>query len=129
MSVQSVLARIAEIDQSLVAPTQQAPSTSFQATLGAQTDTATPLNATPGLTSAGFTPAGTGATAGGGTQAMLQAAAGEGGQTAQPPGSNDSPRIAQYRQATAGAGVGPWCAYFASWAARQAGMPLGEQGQ
>src|SRR5690606_1079854 len=30
----------------------------------------------------------------------------------QPPGSNDGPRIATYRTATAGAGVGPWCAYF-----------------
>ena len=47
----------------------------------------------------------------------------------QPPGSNDSPRIAQYRQATAGSGVGPWCAYFVSWAAREAGVPLGDQGQ
>ncbi len=47
----------------------------------------------------------------------------------QPPGSNDSPRIAQYRQATAGSGVGPWCAYFTSWAARQAGVPLGDNGQ
>ena len=47
----------------------------------------------------------------------------------QPPGSNDSPRIAQYRQATAGSGVGPWCAYFTSWAAREAGVPLGDQGQ
>ena len=34
-----------------------------------------------------------------------------------------------YRQATAGSGVGPWCAYFASWAAQQAGTPLGDQGQ
>jgi hypothetical protein len=25
--------------------------------------------------------------------------------------------------------VGPWCAYFVSWAARQAGAPLGENGQ
>src|SRR5215213_8775603 len=47
----------------------------------------------------------------------------------QPPGSNDSSRIAQYRQATAGSGVGPWCAYFVSWAAREAGVPVGEQGQ
>jgi hypothetical protein len=47
----------------------------------------------------------------------------------QPPGSNDGPRIAQYRQATAGSGVGPWCAYFVSWAARQAGAPLGDHGQ
>jgi hypothetical protein len=34
-----------------------------------------------------------------------------------------------YRQATAGSAVGPWCAYFASWAARQAGVPLGDHGQ
>jgi hypothetical protein len=47
----------------------------------------------------------------------------------QPPGSNDAPRIAQYRQATVGSGVGPWCAYFTSWAAREAGVPLGENGQ
>ena len=51
------------------------------------------------------------------------------GQAEQPPGSNDSPRIAQYRPATAGSGVGPWCAYFVSWAAQQAGAPLGEGGQ
>src|SRR3954465_5899413 len=70
--------------------------------------------------------------AGGGTsagQAMLNAVRNEVGVAEQPPGSNDSPRIAQYRQATAGSGVGPWCAYFASWAARQAGVPLGDQGQ
>jgi CHAP domain len=52
------------------------------------------------------------------------------GQTEQPPGSNESPAIAQYRTATAGAVPGaPWCAYFASWAARQAGAPLGAQGE
>jgi hypothetical protein len=52
------------------------------------------------------------------------------GQTEQPPGSNESPAIAQYRSATAGAMPGaPWCAYFASWVARQAGEPIGELGQ
>jgi hypothetical protein len=52
------------------------------------------------------------------------------GQSEQPPGSNESPAIAQYRTATEGAVPGaPWCAYFASWAARQAGEPLGQQGQ
>jgi hypothetical protein len=52
------------------------------------------------------------------------------GQTEQPPGSNESPAIAQYRTATAGAEPGaPWCAYFASWAASQAGAPIGEGGQ
>jgi CHAP domain len=52
------------------------------------------------------------------------------GQAEQPPGSNESPAIAEYRTATAGAIPGaPWCAYFASWVARQAGVPLGEGGQ
>jgi hypothetical protein len=52
------------------------------------------------------------------------------GQSEQPPGSNESPAIAQYRTATAGAMPGePWCAYFASWAAQQAGEPIGPQGQ
>jgi hypothetical protein len=52
------------------------------------------------------------------------------GQTEQPPGSNESPAIAQYRTATAGSIPGaPWCAYFASWAARQAGEPIGAGGQ
>jgi hypothetical protein len=52
------------------------------------------------------------------------------GQTEQPPGSNESPAIAQYRGATEGASPGaPWCAYFASWVARQAGEPLGANGQ
>jgi len=62
-------------------------------------------------------------------QAILNAIRPEVGVAEQPPGSNDSPRIAQYRQATAGSGVGPWCAYFVSWAARSVGAPLGEQGQ
>ncbi len=60
---------------------------------------------------------------------MLAAVQAEVGQAEQPPGSNDSPRIAEYRTATAGSGVGPWCAYFVSWAAKQAGAPVGEQGQ
>jgi len=62
-------------------------------------------------------------------QRMVQIAEGEVGQGEIPPGSNDSPRIALYRSATAGSRVGPWCAYFASWAAQQAGVPLGEAGQ
>jgi hypothetical protein len=52
------------------------------------------------------------------------------GETEQPPGSNESPAIEGYRSATAGAVPGaPWCAYFASWAARQAGEPLGANGE
>jgi hypothetical protein len=67
---------------------------------------------------------------GGVGQRMVQIASGEVGQAEQPPGSNDSARIAQYRSATAGnPGPGPWCAYFVSWVARQAGVPLGGQGQ
>jgi cell wall-associated NlpC family hydrolase len=55
-------------------------------------------------------------------------AAAEIGVAEEPPGSNDSPRIADYRTATANAGVGPWCAYFTSWIGAQAGTPLGPNG-
>jgi hypothetical protein len=52
------------------------------------------------------------------------------GQAEQPAGSNESPAIAMYRSATTGAIAGaPWCAYFASWVAREAGVPIGEGGQ
>ncbi len=52
------------------------------------------------------------------------------GQAEQPPGSNEGPAVATYRTATAGAMPGaPWCAYFASWVARQAGSPLGASGE
>lgn len=61
--------------------------------------------------------------------AIVAIAQREVGQAEWPLGSNDSPRIATYRQATAGSAVGPWCAYFVSWVAQQAGMPLGEHGQ
>ncbi len=46
------------------------------------------------------------------------------------PGPTNRRRSPQYRSATAGAIPGaPWCAYFASWVARQAGEPIGENGQ
>lgn len=65
-----------------------------------------------------------------GSTPMIDAARSQAGVVEQPPGSNDSPEIATYRRAVAGApGPGPWCAYFVSWAARQAGTPLGDQGQ
>lgn len=60
---------------------------------------------------------------------MVQLARAELGQVEAPKGSNDSSRISQYRSATEWNPVGPWCAYFASWVARQAGAPLGERGQ
>jgi hypothetical protein len=66
----------------------------------------------------------------GAAQAIVQIASSQVGQSEQPPGSNDGPAIAQYRTATQGAAAGePWCAYFASWVARQAGEPIGSQGQ
>jgi hypothetical protein len=122
VSLPAVLARIAEL-QGVVAPPPAAPAATatqpgaFAGTLqAAQAPLATATVGTIGGTSAG--------------QAMVRLAAQELGVTEQPPGSNDSPRIAQFRQATAGApGPGPWCAYFTSWAAREVGAPLGERGQ
>ena len=123
MSLQAVFARIAQIDE-IVSPRPPAASTA--------TGTSGFLTALDGVqtTSSLAAPAaapllGTG-TAG---QRALAAAQAEVGVAEQPPGSNDGPRIAEYRAATAGSGVGPWCAYFTSWAAAQAGAPLGEVGQ
>jgi hypothetical protein len=143
MSIEAVMARIASLEGALTPAQSQAstPSptsaTAFAsalqdqttaglppATLGAQTLPAT-LGA-QGLLGAAPMTGTTGTSAG---LRALQLAQGELGVTEQPPGSNDAPRIAQYRQATAGSGVGPWCAYFVSWAAQQAGAPLGEAGQ
>lgn len=61
---------------------------------------------------------------------IVAAAESQIGQAEEPLGSNEGSAIAMYRSATAGAIPGaPWCAYFASWAARQAGEPIGPQGQ
>lgn len=44
--------------------------------------------------------------------------------------TNDSPDIARYRTATKGAvGGAPWCAYFVSYIAARAGVPIGSSGQ
>jgi cell wall-associated NlpC family hydrolase len=127
MSYDVALARIAQLQSLFVTPAAAAPpitttpsttaSTSFSTALqNAGTATLTPTTATqPAASSAG--------------QAIVNLASQEVGVAEQPPGSNDSPRIAQFRQATAGSGVGPWCAYFTSWAAREAGVPLGDSGQ
>jgi hypothetical protein len=124
VSLQAVIARIAEIDQivSPKPPTQPSSSTSGQSGFlsslnGVQYGSSV---AAPAATPSGTSTGAAGAVA---------AAQGQVGVAEQPPGSNDSPQIAQYRTATAGSGVGPWCAYFASWAAAQAGTPLGEAGQ
>jgi hypothetical protein len=126
MSLEVTLARIAELQTVLAPKPAPADPAAFRGTLqsvqaglpaGMVGGTA-PL--APAAPVAGGTPAG---------QAIVNLVRGEVGQAEQPPGSNDSPRIAQYRQATVGSGVGPWCAYFTSWAAREAGVPLGDSGQ
>jgi uncharacterized protein (TIGR02594 family) len=93
----------------------------------------TPTSSTAGATATGGVTATGGITASatGNTVAdrIVNAARGEIGVTESPPGSNNSPRIAQYRTATAGnPGPGPWCAYFVSWCAKQAGAPIGDNG-
>lgn len=117
MGLAAVNARIAEL-QSVFAPPRPPVNASFAGTLGVNAAALVGAPTTVPVTAG--TPAG---------QAMLNTIRNEVGQAEQPPGSNDSPRIAQYRQATAGSGVGPWCAYFTSWAARESGVPLGEMGQ
>jgi hypothetical protein len=132
MSITEVMARIQAIE-SAFAPPQAAPAaqpstattTSFDSALQGAMGTGVTFGAT-GATGAAAPASAPGTSAG---QAIVNAARGEVGQAESPPGSNDSPRIAMYRQATAGSGVGPWCAYFASWAARQAGVPIGDHGQ
>ncbi len=94
-------------------------------------DTALPgtTTATSSLSSLGTYGAGAGASAQTPGARIVAAAETQVGQAEQPPGSNESPAIAEYRTATAGAQAGaPWCAYFASWAARQAGEPIGAGG-
>jgi CHAP domain len=132
MSIVDVMARIQAIETAF-APPQAAPAaqpstattTSFDSTLQGAMGTGVTFGA-GGATGAAAPATATGTSAG---QAIVNIARGEVGQAESPPGSNNSPRIAMYRQATAGSGVGPWCAYFASWAARQAGVPLGDHGQ
>lgn len=127
MSLAVALARVEQIEQAFAPPT---PPSQPAATVTAPTASAASAGSFATALQ-GALPANTvlGAPVGQGAPALVRVAEGEVGQAEQPPGSNDSPRIALYRTATAGGGVGPWCAYFASWCARQAGMPLGDQGQ
>jgi CHAP domain len=135
MSLPLALARVDQIERALVPPSPAEATVGGAAAPGSVTPTATaaggpgsfasalqgalPPGCVPNVGAAGMTPA----------NAMCAIAGAEVGQAEQPPGSNDSPRIAQYRTATAGSGVGPWCAYFVSWVARQAGTPLGDRGE
>jgi hypothetical protein len=123
MSVESVMARVAELHSALAPRTPVVAQQVAAPTAQNATQFATMLNA------AGVAPTANLAAAGSPGAKMVALAQAEVGVAEQPPGSNDSPRIAQFRQATAGSGVGPWCAYFVSWAAREAGVPLGDQGQ
>jgi hypothetical protein len=148
MSLDTAFARIAQLNSLLAGPT--APATTAPATT--TTTTATPSSddfaqmlRTASVTGSTATTTPTGALGTGAAGAVAPAAAPAGnspaarmvsmaqaevGQAEQPPGSNNSPRIAQYRSATAGApGPGPWCAYFTSWLARGAGVPVGDHGQ
>ena len=135
MSVENVLARIAELHQGLVPPSTAAQGAAngaqFASMLQGQTSSAGVASAAGAATPLGFSGAvgATGTAVATPGQRALALAQGEVGQTEQPPGSNDSPRIADYRASTAGAGIGPWCAYFVSWVAQQAGTPLGDSGQ
>lgn len=139
VSLALALARVDQIERALVPPDVAAMSATVGGAAAPSDPSAVAASAGAGLGATasssfanvlqGAMP--TGALAGGGSpaDAICSIAAGEVGVSEQPPGSNDSPRIAQYRTATAGSGVGPWCAYFVSWVARQAGEPLGDAGQ
>lgn len=127
VSLESVLTRIQALDGAFVPPQ----STSSTSSSTGSTSFASALQGAMGTSATAATaPVSSTLTGNSAGARMVAAASAEVGQAEQPPGSNDSPRIAQYRSATAGApGPGPWCAYFVSWAARQAGAPLGDQGQ
>jgi cell wall-associated NlpC family hydrolase len=121
--IADIRSMIVQMDSPLSAPatqatTQAAPATSFSNVLAsAQSPTlGAPVAGGDGPSSAGL--------------GALRVAETQVGQAEQPPGSNDGPAIAMYRGAVAGAYAGaPWCAYFASWAAAQAGAPIGDRGQ
>jgi hypothetical protein len=126
MSYDVALARIAQLQSLFAVPAAAAPVATTPST-PSSTTFSTALQNAGAATLTGTTAAQAPASSAG--QAIVNLVSQEVGVAEQPPGSNDSPRIAQYRQATAGSGVGPWCAYFTSWAAREAGVPLGDNGQ
>jgi|SRR5215211_831197 len=137
VSLHTVIARINELNAAFAPPvaapaptTPAAPTTSGTAGGSQQFSSMLQGAMAPGVAGAGG-PAAAAAVPSGGSagQKMVAIAAREVGVAESPPGSNNSPRIAQYRSATAGApGPGPWCAYFTSWVARQAGVPVGPSG-
>ena len=127
MPFADVVSRIAELETLTASSLGQTPPAAAPASLGG-------LDFAQALAVASATmgaPAGVGTATGSGSgSGVVAAAESQVGQAEQPPGSNDGPAIAMYRSSVAGAQPGePWCAYFASWAAAQAGTPLGDAGQ
>lgn len=157
MSVEQVYARIQElqslalsaVDPAAAPPPAAAPGSGFEAALasahyaaltagaaGQQQDAAGAVLQDPSALAAApaaapAPPAATGQPAGETAgQRALAAAESQLGQAEQPPGSNDGPALSVYRSAVPGSQPGdPWCAEFVSWAAAQAGAPLGDGGQ
>ena len=131
MSLDTAIARVSQLEAALfptaaaqpVAPTADTSSLTGSGTTG--TTGATFASTLQGaMATQGVTP-GSGA-----GNTMVQIAESQIGQSEQPPGSNDGAAISMYRTATSGAAAGePWCAYFASWVAKQAGEPIGSSGQ
>src|SRR3954464_13885256 len=121
MSLETALSRITQLNSLLVgptaapAPTAPAPATTTTTAAPSSDDfaqmlrtasVATPAAPTAAPTTAGAAGAVAPAAAPSGNSAaarMVAMAQAEVGQAEQPPGSNNSPRIAQYRSATAGA--------------------------
>jgi hypothetical protein len=133
VSLHTVIARINELNAAfappVAAPAATTPAAPTTSGTGSSGDFASMLQGamTPGAAGvAGAAPVAAGGSVG---AKMVAIAAREVGVAESPPGSNNSPRIANYRSATAGApGPGPWCAYFTSWVAREAGVPVGPNG-
>jgi hypothetical protein len=130
MSLESTIARISAIEAALTPPRQATGGVGAPASSGSTTAATSPTSSASfsqllDRASASSTPL----PAGPAGLAAVAAARSQVGQAEMPPGSNESPRIAEYRGAVQGAVVGPWCADFASWCAAQAGIPLGEEGE
>lgn len=142
MSLETTLARIAAIETALypqgatssggvsstgaTSGTSGTSSEDFSQLLGEAAGGSSASTLATGSTSSLL---GIGSTSSSAPLAMVAAARTQVGQAEIPRGSNESPRITEYRGAVQGAQVGPWCADFASWSAAQAGIPLGENGE
>lgn len=130
MSVEAVVARIATLNAAMGSPVSAAPVATPVATAAPTAVAASSTTAPAAAAGAPFAQALQQAQAPSGSGAGIAAKAkAELGQVESPPGSNNSPRITEYRSAVPGGPVGPWCAYFASWVAKENGKPLGDNGQ